>query len=306
MDGFHFPTQQRPDAVSIYYDRGFNTAGTSGWSQLWTKPKWASMVYMFCLGSGASGAGGNSRASLGAAVSAGGGGGGCSGFSKLAIPAAFLPERLFVRVGPARAGGAAGAPGLAGINSIIAVTENGVANTSFILQSNANPPAAPAAATTTGAAGAVGTVGVIANSIFGHTGAWSSVVSVAGTAGGVNASAGPSVTPLGTSVFTGGAGGGGSSAGANNLTAGGAISAVSGLLPVRLGGLAGGGDGERGFFSLNPLFGTGGSGGGSNPTGTGGNGGHGAYGCGGGGGGQGVTGGRGGNSGGGLVIIVCA
>ena len=305
MDFGTFPTNAPLDTVAVFYDQGFITA-TTPTVQTWIKPKWAKTIDMICIGSGASGAGGTSRASLAASIGAGGGGGGCSGVSRLTIPAIFVPNQLYISVGPARSGGAANAAGQAGIHSVISSVPGQIVAANCFLQSGNAVPPAPAIAGTTGAAGAAGTIAAVANCVLAHNGVFLATVSIAGGAGGITGSAASNVNAMGGSFLTGGTGGGGTRSGQNDLTAGGNITAV-GPVPQQPGGVASGGDGRRGFWSWAPFCGSGGTGGGSSPvSGVGGAGGHGAYGCGGGGGGTGVTGGRGGSSGPGLVIIICS
>jgi hypothetical protein len=305
IDTFHFPIG-RGGLNQIFYAAGISSVVTVGSWQVWQKPKGAMMVSILCIGSGASGAGGNSRPAGTSGISAGGGGGGCSGYTKLVIPAYFLPEFLHISVGVGRDGGAANGPGVIGMNSYVSAIRGNITAANLYLSANANNPAAPAAAGSNGTAGAAGTIAAQTAMQLSYPGSWSAVVSIAGGAGGITASAAAAVTAMVNSMLCGGTGGGGTTSNNNNLTAGGAITGA-GLITTIPGGLASGGDGNSGFWQFQGLCGTGGTGGGSNPTGSniGGKGGQGGFGCGGGGGGQGVTGGQGGKAGDGLVIISC-
>lgn len=289
----------------IFYAAGSSSvAGVGAW-QVWKKPLGISWVHMLCIGSGASGAGGATRAAGAASIGAGGGGGGCSGFTTLLIPAALVPDTLFVSVGIGPAGGAGNAVGIIGNNSYISAILANITGANLYLKANTNNPAAPAAAGTTGAAGAAGTIALISACQMAYGGVFSATVSVLGGAGSIGGSAAAAVTPMAGSMLCGGTGGGGVASGGNVDQAGGAITAT-GLVPAIAGGVAGAGNGIRGFFQLLGLCGCGGTGAGSSAAaGTGGKGGKGGYGCGGGGGGEGVTGGAGGDGGDGLVIITC-
>ena len=91
-DLFHLPD-------NADHQQTFEYNGT--W-QTWLKPLGITMVHLFALSSGAGGGGGYSA---GGATAAGGGGGG-SGAStaSLLVPAAFLPDTLYINVSPGSAG----------------------------------------------------------------------------------------------------------------------------------------------------------------------------------------------------------
>ena len=303
--GLHIPNYTHLEAGQWFYARGVSNVATVGNWQVWQKPPWASMVFMYCLGSGASGAGGNTRAAGAASIGAGGGGGGCSGYTKLEIPAIFLPDQLYISVGVGPAGGAANSAGIIGMNSYISAIRGSVTGANLYLSANTNNPAAPAAAGTTGAAGAAGTIAAITGMQLAYAGKWDATVSIIGGAGSVGAADAAAVTAMSSSCLCGGTGGGGTATGVNVDKQGGAITAA-GLVPGIAGGVVTGGNGRPGFFNFKGLCGSGGTGGGSNSaSGVGGIGGPGGYGCGGGGGGEGVTGGAGGKGGDGLVYIAC-
>lgn len=291
--------------AQIFHAAGTSSvAGVGAW-QFWKKPANATWVLMICIGSGASGAGGATRAAGAASIGAGGGGGGCSGYTTLLIPAALLPDTLFISVGVGPAGGVGNAAGVIGNNSYISAILANITGANLYLKANTNNPAAPAAASTTGAAGAAGTITAITGCQLAYGGIFSATVSVPGGAGSLGAGAAAAVVAMTSSFLCGGTGGGGVPTSSNVDTAGGPITAA-GLVPALVGGLAAGGNGLLGFFQLNGLCGSGGTGGGSNgAAGTGGVGGNGGIGCGGGGGGEGVTGGAGGRAGDGLVAIFC-
>jgi hypothetical protein len=310
IDFNHQPTNKEK-FVQIFKQMGLSaTAGIGAW-QVWNKPMGITMVQMLCIGSGAAGAGGTTRASLVAAIAAGGGGGGCSGYTKLTIPACFLPDKLYISVGPSALGGAANAAGIVGNNSYVSAFQGSIAAANLYLSANTNNPVAPAIAGTTGAAGAVGTIAAQTGMLLSTAGQWSAFVSIAGGAGSVGAADAAAVAHGATSILCGGTGGGGAASGSDTNRAGGNITTTNSFFSQVNGGVVAGGNGNPGFGSLLsptlPLTFSGGTGGGSNAAaaGVGGIGGNGGIGCGGGGGGEGVTGGRGGAGGSGLVVIIC-
>src|ERR1041385_3769926 len=79
---------------------------TGGVWQPWNKPRGVDMVFIYCLGSGAGGGAGLTGAS--GTSRGGGGGGGSAASTRLLIPAALIPDQLYVQV---PAGGAAGVNG---------------------------------------------------------------------------------------------------------------------------------------------------------------------------------------------------
>ena len=279
-------------------------------SGMWYKPRGISMVYIHIVGGGSGGAGGLSGA---AGTARNGGGGGASGnTSRLVVPAALLSESLIVRVGAGGNGGTAGggAGQAGGETSVESVRGNGSINTSRILIASGG--AAMAGGTNT-----AGAAGQSANSVFNTIPAALGVTTFtgnqSGAAGGLNTGAVGTdinfqVTPTPNTgqytVLNSGGAGGASTNTSNTNFAGGSVIGNS-LVPTINGGPAGGGDGDGGFYSFQPLVTTGGAGGGSNGTGAGGKGGDAGLGSGGGGGGAGVTGGDGGRGGNGYCVIVC-
>jgi len=279
-------------------------------SGMWHKPRGISMVYIHLVGGGSGGAGGLSGA---AGTARNGGGGGASGnISRLVIPAALLSESLIVRIGAGGNGGTAGggAGQAGGETSVELVRGNGSSNTSKAL-------IASGGGTMTGGVDRAGAAGQSANSVFNTTPAALGVTLFIGNQGGSNGGLNTGavgtdvtfqVTPSpGSGQYTvlnsGGAGGGSTNTSNTNFSGGSVIGNT--IVPTINGGTSGGGDGEAGFYSYQPLITTGGAGGGSNGTGTGGRGGNAGPGSGGGGGGAGVTGGAGGRGGDGYAVIVC-
>src|SRR5215831_8391618 len=89
-------------------------------SQIWTKPRGLTAVHFTVI----SGAGGGGAGLTGAASSArgGGGGGGPGGYVAFVMPAAQLPDRLYVVVGHGGKGAASsGSNGVAGDVSVVAM-----------------------------------------------------------------------------------------------------------------------------------------------------------------------------------------
>jgi hypothetical protein len=279
-------------------------------SGMWHKPRGISMVYIHLVGGGSGGAAGLSG-SAGSARN--GGGGGASGnTSRLVVPAALISDSLGVTVGAGGnggtgSGGAGQAGGVTYINSTRGSTSTGVQT---LLLATGGPAMA-------GGTDRTGASGQGANSITNTPPACLGVTlflgNQGGSAGGINTGAVGTdvtfqVTPTpGSGAYTvlnsGGAGGASTNTSNQNFAGGFVIG--NSLVPTINGGTAGGGEGEGGFYSFQPLISTGGAGGGSNGTGTGGKGGNGGPGSGGGGGGAGVTGGNGGRGGDGYAVIIC-
>lgn len=280
----------------------FYASGTD-W-QTYMKPPGASMIYIFMLAAGA----GGSRVANGS-VTNGGGGGGSGGTSRILLPAALLPDIIYVR------------PGLGGLGATTANTVGGAGATSYVgvsptvlQQSNILQQGGAAAPANTQAAGAAGTVANIVNSAYSSFGVY---FSTAGQAGGAGASAangnGSSVTPLLSGTITSGGGGGGNGTG----TGGSISSSAEGFVPVLTTDTSVANGARDGFqrgaiiapgLKTFPMFFTGGTGGiGVTTAITAGNGGNASYGGGGGGGGGGTNAGsisgNGGNGGDALIII---
>jgi hypothetical protein len=212
----------------------------------WIKPRGASMVRMLLIGAGAGGRAGSSGA--------GGAGGGSGAITQWIGPAIFIPDQLRITIG------AGGASDLGGGNTTVIYQAKNTTGYNLLTASGA-------ASTTAGTA--------FANNYFGASGIFNSIAGQAGTATGV------SITASTTTVLSGGAGG-------SNVTnqSGGLVGCKYGY-PDIIGGVGStGGNGNAGFFLIQPIMiGAGGSGGGGSTTAVGGNGGNGGIGCGGGGGG---------------------
>lgn len=292
----------------------FNAISTN-W-QTWTKPKGATMSFMFAVGGGGGGGGGQSGGN------GGGGGGACSAISRLIISAFFLPENLFVQVGLGGIGGQPSGSGTAGSAGGISYISLGrtTATPNVILASNG------ANAAGGGAAGNTATGGTASNAFGGSTftsglGIFAATAYATNAANGGTSGGGSSVIPWQTAsssnfVLSPGAGGcGRTTAGTNGGAQNNGTNALDlsflGLVATSTailnGGVtaAAGGAGPNGIKRLTPFMQTGGCGGGYATTSTGGQGGDGGYGCGGGGGAAGqTTAAAGGNGGDGLVMII--
>jgi hypothetical protein len=269
----------------------------------WVKPRGISVIHFWALAGGGGGGGGFTGAT--STNRFGGGGGAAGGTGTLIIPAAFLPDRLWVIAGAGGAGGPAGTIGSAGTASGVMLDNAEAIGTAAITVMTAPVPGQPGGAGTSSAVGGGGAASAVTTlpgtgGFYGYMGSWTSGPGQAGGTGALAMSGSQNVT-------TGGAAGGEATSG-NTDNAGGALTATAAwpVLPFTLaGGAVLGGNGLNGVTQYKPLFFTGGTGGGSYAAGTGGTGGNGATGCGGGGGGGGITGGPGGNGGAGLVIITC-
>lgn len=293
------------DTIGRYNDTFIFTATNGSTFQSFTIPNKVKMVSFLIIGAGGGGGGGSQPAGAAATYAGGGGGGSGSIFSAI-IPAIFLPETIYLRLGNGGNGGAravtTGGTGTAGDTTYITMRPT-INSPDLIMQLPGGSGGAGGAggAPAGGATATVGTMYLNGPGIFVNT--------TAGQAG----SAGSSSTPtsrqvLEGSILCGGAGGGGCTGASSSGFAGGTI--AFGFQSPTLPGGSPEQNGIDGVWNWQYMFGSGGSGGGGSPnsTGTTGNGGNGAYGCGGGGGGSsrlsglgaGGAGGRGGDA---LAII---
>lgn len=289
-----------------------NVAASDRFNSIWTKPRGATMVYIFslCAGSG----GGSGFFSAAGGTSCGGGGGGCGGHViQTMIPAIFVPKTLAIRVGQGGKGGDAGSGSSPTLNCISEVANNYSGTTSNYINSSGGSSLGGSNATssTGGAAGTFSNVVAQGQSIQSALGLYVFYAGVTGTAGGTGAVAGTALTlPVTGICSTGGTGGGGKTStervgGAFNATAN---TLVSERRPIVQSALSGA-NGTPGYVNWKPFYSYGGCGGSSSDTGTGGTGGHGGLGSGGGGGGAGFSGsggkgGVGGDGGDGLIVII--
>jgi hypothetical protein len=277
-----------------------STSTTDSW-QIWNKPSSISMV---CINLIASGGGGG----LVTTTTMGGGGGGSGGMSCLIIPAVFLPNPIYIRVG-------AGGPGSAGAFSTGQTTFISGAPTisasGYGIMTQAGGQGAPGGTTQGG--GFAGGAGTTSSGIFLGQGIYYTIAGVPGRAGsGLANTSAPTLTDFGSNgiPLTGGAGGG------NGTGQGGAIGEALPSWTGRNGGIGttggAGAHGLRAGYKFDRLLGSNqplvfsgglGGGGGISPS-VGGRGGDGAYGCGGGGGGGGFAGGGAGGRGGDGVVII--
>lgn len=290
-------------------------------SQVWHKPRSASMVSILLIGGG--GGGGRGRAGANSAAS-GGGGGGSGAFVDVIVPAWVLPNVLYISIGQGGLGSSTGNGG-SGIASRIAAYPNTSAGNSVLLCNGGGGGGSGNLSTTAGTAGTAATASAASTSFlggllsYGYLGSTTniSVAGVPGSSGGTT-STGAAFT-VSRSLTLGGTGGGALGSNATTGAAGGVYTnpASPTVYPVHNGGLGGGtttsdgGHGSNGFpvyfnGTLQALLGGTGGASGGGVSGNGGNGGNGAIGCGGGGGGSCFTGfvaGSGGNGGDGYCLI---
>lgn len=303
MSGALFLPGGQPQSLWTY-----THIGADGW-HAWKKP--AGATFITIIGVGGPGGGGGGNTAVAGNTRGGGGGGGSGAVSRLVIPAAFVPDVLYIRPGAGGAGGAATVAGSVGTVTMVATSPfnqaGGMTTTAYpallYLVANNGSGANPGSSNGAGAAGGAASTG--AECMFSGWGEFTSTQGGNGTAGGSSAGAvGVTLTYGSLGIpFSGGTGGGGVGV-ANTDFAGGPITGV-GLLPQHPGGIAAAGPGNGGLALGPPPFYCGGTGGGTaGASGTAGRGGDGAWGCGGGGGGGGVTGGAGGYGGSGAVWIV--
>jgi hypothetical protein len=274
--------------------------------QTWQKPRGSKFVYIMTFGGGGGGAGGQSGTNTNRS---GGGGGGSSVGTYLLVPSTFIPDTLYVSVGPGGMGGQPNGNGTGGTSSFISIRPDTTAINLVCSCGGGNGGAASGGGGS--GVGGTATMRLLALGVPYFPSGWSAWMVDGGTGG--LATTGAAGTPSAVlHIVSGGGGGGGASSG-NISGAGGGITNSAIGYPNISGGLTGatsnGFDGlttalYRGMVNRLPLQYTGGSGGGAFALGVGGNGGNAGLGCGGGGGGAGITGGRGGNGGDGFVIIM--
>jgi hypothetical protein len=307
LDLLNLPPALRGD-VQVFTRPSPGTTTNTQW-MTWQRPRTASMLYIFCLGSGGGGGGGRTDPTSGG----GGGSGGSASHVALLVPAVLLPDRLYIQVAVGGVGRAPGDISLGnGQPSYVCIYPNTVV--SNVLAVSCTPSSTEASggasslSTDGGAAGSGGSgpLNTVPMPRAG-LGIWERSVGQIGQVGGASTTNGlPSSLPTTTPFLAqGGASGAGWTTGDR---VGGACTAIANsyLSQQRPATPAAGanGHGSSGPQLWKPFFSFGGLGGSSNDSGAGAHGGHGGYGAGGGGGGGGTTGGNGGNGGDGLVIIV--
>jgi hypothetical protein len=299
LDLYHLPNTDSD--IQNYFVQSGQT-----W-QTWQKPRGSKFIYMMVFGGGGGGAGGQSGTNTNRS---GGGGGGASVGTYLLTPSTFIPDTLYVSVGPKGLGGQPGGNGAGGTSSFISIRPDTTA-INLVCSCGGGGGGAASGTGGLGVGGSSITMRLLALGVPYFPSGWSAWRVDGGTGGaGTTGSAGLEV--VAQHITTGGGGGGGASSG-NTNGGGGQLNTAGVGYPNYLGGVAGGTnnglDGfttsiSRGMVNRYPLQHTGGSGGGAFALGVGGNGGNAGLGCGGGGGGAGITGGSGGNGGDGFVIIM--
>lgn len=308
MDGiFGLP---RNSLADIQVFNGHSTSANPAFVA-WRKRPGITMIHILAVGAGAGGGSGVVGAN---STAAGGGGGGPGAHTSMIIPAAFLPDTLFVSVAGQSAASAAGAT-----SRVCILPETQVGST--IIQANGGSAGGNGAGATAGASGVGAVTSALTAMSIAGLGVFQAFTGVNAGAGGTTGGAGTVAFPTGGQICCGGAGGGGLGAAAANGSTGGALTSPTGLAfpsNVNTSGFTTlattpGPIGNNGFqfHPVLKLFLGGGGGGSSHGSATGaglfgGNGGNGAIGSGGGGGGGCLTGGVagiGGIGGPGLVII---
>ena len=191
LDISHIPSNQQ--STQVFYTTGGTTAGPI-W-QIWTKPRGARFLQIFCLGSGAGGGGGYAAT---ANTGAGGGGGGASGFSRGFFPAFLIPDTLYISVGIGGAGGAGG-------TSYVSLIPSNDAKNVLIRSHSSGPGAGNGGTASGGSAGTAAVADNLASFVWSTLGLAVSVGGVTGSAGGLSTS-GSNTTALASTILTGGAG----------------------------------------------------------------------------------------------------
>ena len=312
LDLLHLP-KSTPGNVDYFYNTGISAVYC--W-QTWEKPRGIIMLEIICIGAGG---GGRSGWCVNSATRSGGGGGGSGGFTRLLIPAIFLPDVLYVTVGKGGAGGASTTltgtanAGANGVGSVVSIAP-GTDAFCFVCLATGGSGAVVGTASA-GTAGVGGVVITQASCLMSGLGQFAALAGQSGTAGSTAAGTALTYPTTGLLLSGGGAGGGSSTGVGGNITA--PTQTSFSLITTRTGGANAldGGNAADGLSLSQPLMSIGGAGGGASTNiilgggGSGGRGGNGGLGCGGGGGGAGpsATGGTGSGAGGkggdGLVII---
>ncbi len=296
LDAFQFPGNSSADVQQ------FTAAGSTASWQFWEKPRGCAQVFIAAVGAGGGGGGGFTRVAGNAG--GGGAGGGGAAFSRLLIPAIFIPDRLWIQVGFGGAGGTgSGVAGTAGAASNITTRNNNLTAPDSLLLAPGGTAGAAGTAAGGGASGGLASGSALTSGIMAMMG-----ISLYGNgtnsgAGGAHTGAIGASTTWGTNITCGGAGGGGCQ---SADFAGGAVTG-QGWMNTVAGGTASLKDGGAGTMLVPPMYpfcSCGGSGGAALNNAAGGRGGDGAIGSGGGGGGAGTTGGAGGRGGNGLIVII--
>jgi hypothetical protein len=298
-----------------YFVGGVNTTLVQ-W-QTWRKPRGAKMIYMLGVGGGASGGAGFT----GTTAAGGGSGGGSGGQSTVIIPAAFVPDTLYIQCGAGGIGPATSAAlSVVGLPTYVAI-EPDTTLTAIMTVLFANPGAngtAGASATAGGTATTAATAATIAQMPLAGRGFYTLLAGQIGTAGGAGTgtTAGIIQTLPTTGLMVSGGTGGGASGTTGNF--GGTFANVGlgqDIFPTIFGGNSAvtstPATGGANYIARNFLMNYGGTGGGGATTTTGGiagPGSDGAPGCGGGGGAgattQNATLSKAGNGGPGFVYII--
>jgi len=285
----------------------------------WQKPKGVKNIFILALGGGRRV--GKNTAGDNTANRIGGGGGGAGALTVASIPAALLPDILYVQPGNGGPGGTGNGNGTNGAASyVLFYPDSAYTASNRVVLANGG-----SLGTAAGAAGGGGAASTGATSPISFLGICASYAGGGGAAGSTGAAGGNS-TAIATGAAShcmacGGAAGGGKST--TTAFAGGTVN-TGGMWQTVWGSIAGGAAGLPGTNGINygnnfinnyesisnflPLVSSGGSGGGAATAGSAGAGADGGFGSGGGGGGSGTTAigsGAGGSGGAGVIIITC-
>jgi hypothetical protein len=293
LDVLNLPKPQ--NGYIDYFSGAAATAATS-W-RTWEKPRGISMIDITCIGAGGGGRSGWS-ATTGTAAVSGGGGGGSGGFTRLLIPAVFLPDVLYIQVGRGGAGGLltttnSASAGVNGTGSYVSIAPS---FDPIYLACFANGGSGAAVGSVTNGPGGIGAL--VATQTSAPMSGLGIFSALAGQTGGIGYGGGDLAYPTTSLLLSGGAGGGSATSSPSggtgfNVTA--PTQTSFSLIPTITGGAFNSGlPGSPGMSISQPLMSIGGAGGSGAISGTsffnaeGGNGGAGGLGSGGGGGGGGT------------------
>lgn len=311
------------DRLTRIYTGIISSTAIASQFHTWNKPKGVRNIFLTVLGGG--GGGGGGVAGNTTAARSGGGGGGAGALTRVIIPAALVPDILYVNPGYGGTGGAAQVNGVAGGASYVLLHPD----TAVTAQNRLAYSSGGTNGLTAGGGGAGGTASANSTSpgmFFGIFISLTGGSGGAGATGNATAVAGVAVGATNHPMSSGGGGGGGRAITTGSGGNGATITTGGQAWRLVTGGTGGGtttngGTGADGIgygenlinnyesiSSYLPMKSTGGAGGGGAPDSfVGGIGGRGGFGSGGGGGGAGNTAsaGAGGGGGPGIIIISC-
>jgi len=300
MDGlFSWPDVE--EDRKWWYEAGATNSGDPNHSAVWVKPRGFSMFWFFGMSSGGGG-GSGAEASTGH----GGPGGGSGAAMSLLLPSLLVPEKLFIKTGFGGAGATHGSNNAVdGDHLYVDIHPRVSASACRFMRCLGGTAGSYGGGANSGGSG--GTAGTSGSTYYPYLlGMYQTIAGVSGRPGLQDSTGSSTITWANGQVNLGGLGGAGTST-TTDYKGEGFTGPDPGFPPGEIpgiGGAAGGGNGDPGWFILAPFMSAPGCGGGNLHNGTGGKGGDGGRGSGGGGGGQGTTAGGGGRGGDGFFCVI--